>query len=32
VSVASKAYAMNLARNRRPRDLRRSIEATMYRP
>jgi malate dehydrogenase (oxaloacetate-decarboxylating)(NADP+) len=32
VSVATKAYAMNLARGKRPRDLRRSIERMMYRP
>jgi malate dehydrogenase (oxaloacetate-decarboxylating)(NADP+) len=32
VSVAGKAYAMNLAREKRPRNLRRSIEAIMYRP
>ena len=32
VSVATKAYAMNLARQPRPRNIRRSIEALMYRP
>jgi malate dehydrogenase (oxaloacetate-decarboxylating)(NADP+) len=32
VSVATKAHAMNLARQKRPRDIRRSIEAMMYRP
>ena len=32
VSVAAKAYAMKLARQSRPRDLRRSIEALMYKP
>jgi malate dehydrogenase (oxaloacetate-decarboxylating)(NADP+) len=31
-SVATKAYAMNLAREKRPRNIRRSIEAIMYRP
>jgi malate dehydrogenase (oxaloacetate-decarboxylating)(NADP+) len=30
--VARKAYAMNLAREKRPRNLRRSLEAMMYRP
>jgi malate dehydrogenase (oxaloacetate-decarboxylating)(NADP+) len=30
--VATKAYAMNLARAQRPRNLRRHIEAMMYRP
>jgi malate dehydrogenase (oxaloacetate-decarboxylating)(NADP+) len=32
VSVATKAYAMDLAREKRPRDVRRSIAAMMYRP
>ncbi len=32
VSVATKAYAMNLARQPRPRNIRRSIAAVMYRP
>ena len=32
VAVAEKAYSMNLARRRRPRSLRRSIEALMYQP
>jgi malate dehydrogenase (oxaloacetate-decarboxylating)(NADP+) len=32
VSVATKAYAMNLARKKRPRTVRRSVEALMYRP
>ena len=32
VSVATKAYAMNLARQRRPRNIRRSIDASMYQP
>jgi malate dehydrogenase (oxaloacetate-decarboxylating)(NADP+) len=32
VSVATKAYEMNLAREKRPRNIRRSIEAFMYRP
>jgi malate dehydrogenase (oxaloacetate-decarboxylating)(NADP+) len=32
VSVATKAYAMNLARNKRPKSVRQSIEAMMYRP
>jgi len=32
VSVATRAYAMNLARERRPKSVRRSIEAIMYRP
>jgi malate dehydrogenase (oxaloacetate-decarboxylating)(NADP+) len=32
VSVATKAYAMNLARAKRPRDITRSVEAMMYRP
>jgi malate dehydrogenase (oxaloacetate-decarboxylating)(NADP+) len=31
-NVASKAYAMNLARGKRPRNVRRSIQALMYRP
>jgi malate dehydrogenase (oxaloacetate-decarboxylating)(NADP+) len=31
-SVATKAYAMKLARQRRPRDVRRSVEALMYQP
>jgi malate dehydrogenase (oxaloacetate-decarboxylating)(NADP+) len=32
VSVATKAYAMDLAREKRPRDVRRRIAAMMYRP
>jgi malate dehydrogenase (oxaloacetate-decarboxylating)(NADP+) len=32
VSVATKAYEMNLARQSRPRNIRRSIAAIMYRP
>jgi malate dehydrogenase (oxaloacetate-decarboxylating)(NADP+) len=32
VSVATRAYAMNLAREKRPRSVRRSIEAIMYEP
>ena len=32
VSVARKAYALKVARGRRPKDLRRSIDALMYRP
>jgi malate dehydrogenase (oxaloacetate-decarboxylating)(NADP+) len=32
VSVATKAHEMKLARARRPRDLRRSIDSLMYRP
>jgi malate dehydrogenase (oxaloacetate-decarboxylating)(NADP+) len=32
VSVAEKAYEMNLARTKRPKNVRRSIEAIMYRP
>ena len=32
VSVATKAYAMKLARQPRPRNIRRSVEALMYRP
>jgi malate dehydrogenase (oxaloacetate-decarboxylating)(NADP+) len=32
VSVATKAYSMDLAGEKRPRNLRRSIEAMMYRP
>jgi malate dehydrogenase (oxaloacetate-decarboxylating)(NADP+) len=32
VSVATKAYAMNLARMRRPRNVRRSVEALIYHP
>jgi malate dehydrogenase (oxaloacetate-decarboxylating)(NADP+) len=32
VSVATKAYALNLARERRPRNVRQSIKALMYRP
>ena len=32
VSVATKAYEMNLARQPRPRNIRRSIAAVMYRP
>jgi malate dehydrogenase (oxaloacetate-decarboxylating)(NADP+) len=31
-SVATKAYEMNLARERRPRNVRRSIQALMYQP
>jgi malate dehydrogenase (oxaloacetate-decarboxylating)(NADP+) len=31
-SVAMKAYEMNLARKRRPKNVRRSIQALMYRP
>jgi malate dehydrogenase (oxaloacetate-decarboxylating)(NADP+) len=31
-SVATRAYAMKLARQRRPKNVRRSIEAAMYRP
>jgi malate dehydrogenase (oxaloacetate-decarboxylating)(NADP+) len=31
-SVATKAYAMNLARGKRPGNLRRSVERMMYRP
>ena len=31
-SVATRAYEMKLARRRRPKDLRRSIEAMMYEP
>ncbi len=30
--VATKAYAMNLARRKRPKNVRRSVEALMYRP
>ena len=30
--VATQAYAMNLAREKQPRDVRRSVEAMMYRP
>jgi malate dehydrogenase (oxaloacetate-decarboxylating)(NADP+) len=30
--VATKAYAMNLARRKRPRNVRRSVEALMYQP
>jgi malate dehydrogenase (oxaloacetate-decarboxylating)(NADP+) len=32
VSVATKAYSMKLTRRLRPRDIRRSVEALMYRP
>jgi malate dehydrogenase (oxaloacetate-decarboxylating)(NADP+) len=32
VSVATKAYEMGLARQKRPRDVRRSVEALMYQP
>jgi malate dehydrogenase (oxaloacetate-decarboxylating)(NADP+) len=32
VKVADTAFAMKLARSRRPRDLRRAIDAMMYRP
>jgi malate dehydrogenase (oxaloacetate-decarboxylating)(NADP+) len=32
VSVATKAYSMKLTRRPRPRDIRRSVEALMYRP
>jgi malate dehydrogenase (oxaloacetate-decarboxylating)(NADP+) len=32
VSVATKAYAMKLTRRSRPRDVRRSVEALVYRP
>jgi malate dehydrogenase (oxaloacetate-decarboxylating)(NADP+) len=32
VSVAGKAYAMGVARQKRPRNIRRSIEALMYTP
>jgi malate dehydrogenase (oxaloacetate-decarboxylating)(NADP+) len=32
VSVATKAYAMNVAREKRPRNVRRSVESLMYRP
>jgi malate dehydrogenase (oxaloacetate-decarboxylating)(NADP+) len=32
VDVATKAYAMGLARQRRPRDIRRSVEALVYTP
>src|SRR6185295_4752330 len=32
VSVATKAYAMNLAREKRPANVRRAVEAMMYRP
>jgi malate dehydrogenase (oxaloacetate-decarboxylating)(NADP+) len=31
-SVATQAYAMNLAREARPRNVRASVEAMMYRP
>jgi malate dehydrogenase (oxaloacetate-decarboxylating)(NADP+) len=31
-NVATKAYDSGLARQKRPRDVRRSIEALMYRP
>jgi malate dehydrogenase (oxaloacetate-decarboxylating)(NADP+) len=32
VQIARKAYDLNLARRRRPQDIRRDIEAVMYRP
>jgi malate dehydrogenase (oxaloacetate-decarboxylating)(NADP+) len=32
VSVATKAYEMNLAREPRPKSIRRSVEALMYQP
>jgi len=32
VSIATKAYAVKLARQPRPRDIRRSVEALMYNP
>jgi len=32
VAVATKAYAMNLARHKRPRSIRRHVAALMYRP
>jgi len=32
VSVASKAYALGVAQEKRPKNLRRAIETTMYRP
>jgi len=32
VAVATKAYGMNLARGKRPKNIRRRIEALMYRP
>ena len=32
VSVAEKAYAMDVARQKRPRNVRRSVEALMYTP
>jgi malate dehydrogenase (oxaloacetate-decarboxylating)(NADP+) len=32
VSVATKAYTMSLARQSRPRNIRRSVEALMYTP
>ena len=32
VSVATKAYAMGLARQKRPKDIRRSIQALLYNP
>jgi hypothetical protein len=32
VGVATKAYTMKLARQSRPRNIRRSVEALMYRP
>jgi malate dehydrogenase (oxaloacetate-decarboxylating)(NADP+) len=32
VGVATKAYAMGLAHNRKPRSIRRHIDALMYRP
>jgi hypothetical protein len=32
VSVAKKAYAMGVARQKRPRNIRRSVEALIYTP
>jgi malate dehydrogenase (oxaloacetate-decarboxylating)(NADP+) len=32
ISVATKAYDLNLAREKRPKNVRRSVEALMYRP
>jgi len=32
VSVAEKAYEMDVARQKRPRNLRKSVEALMYTP
>jgi malate dehydrogenase (oxaloacetate-decarboxylating)(NADP+) len=32
VSVAGKAYAMGVARQKRPRNIRRSVEVLMYTP